>query len=160
MKRFLLATPLLATTLLLGTSNCSKKEDATPAVASNTGSYKLDGQLVSCKATGYEYLHTSTQSHDSLQLELSTPGNANGMYDDLIVKFAKTAGSAASTYQVTAVGYSKGHGGPVLQPISFPKDQKYTITRTAGGGYSGTFSGTNPVTSSTITEGIFTDVHP
>jgi uncharacterized lipoprotein YehR (DUF1307 family) len=54
----LLATPLVATTLLLSTLACSKKEDAQPT-ASNNASYKLDGTTITCQSKAYTSSNTS-----------------------------------------------------------------------------------------------------
>lgn len=50
MKRRLLATPLVAATLLLSTLNWAKKS-APVASPTNTGTYPLDGVVMPCQVT-------------------------------------------------------------------------------------------------------------
>lgn len=155
---------LLLSTLLLG---CSKKDDATPLAppAPNTGSYKIDGQLVSCPAKIYETLAASNSylTNDELQLEIVAPTTAISTMNYLNVIFTKPPGSAASAYtMLSAFHIGIATAGQPAPQQGFVTNLKFTLSRSAAGAYSGTFSGTCPATSarssSVLTEGVFTDV--
>jgi len=159
----LLATPLLATGLLLSTLACSKKEeDAKPVVTPNVGSYKLDGQLFNREAKAFEYPNRVGFYEDQLQIQLTSPVTAPTGPDNLLLAFGKPVGSAVSAYRfISATTITWPSGSSPLQTRSFTKDLKFTLSATPGGGYSGTFSASNNGTpSSLITDGVFTDVRP
>ncbi|MGI4873863.1 MAG: hypothetical protein ACRYFX_22100 [Janthinobacterium lividum] len=118
---------------------------------------------MTCRAVANEYHYTGITKYDELDIELYAPPDANNSLDDLFIAFEKPAGSAAFAYQLVAIGYSTSpSSSAATQLVNFQKDQKFTITLTAGGNYSGTFSAMNPATSSSassyITEGVFTNV--
>ena len=160
MKLHLLATPLVAATLLLSTLGCSKKEDATPTPASNTASYKLGGVVHTCEAAAYTSSSGGTTPTDMLSLTLlTTPEPASGK-EYAILYFTKATGQPTSAYQMSSIGYfTKGSSTGVLY-----SNNVTSVKQTSGGGFSGTFTGTFSSTSgqggSAITEGVFTDVRP
>lgn len=160
----LLATPLLAN-LLLSTLGCTKKEEAKPPVIPNTGSYKLDGQLVSCQATAFEYPNRAGFYQDRLQIQPTLPSNAQGSFDNLMLSFSKNVGSPVSTYHfVGALHMTQVNSNATMLTRSYVDNLRFMSAPTAGGSCSGTFSGTSPSVSSSagsaLTEGVFTDAHP
>jgi len=158
----LLATPLAATTLLLGTLGCSKKEDADPIAS--TASYKLDGTTITCQSKAYTSSATSGGlATDYLEIHLTTvPQPASGV-ETLKLYYYRQTGQGASSYVLTdATLFAKG-GVPQYYFAT------YTATLTpTNGGFSGTFSAKNsrpvgtPPTGATvpITDGVFTDARP
>ncbi|MGI4865359.1 MAG: hypothetical protein ACRYFZ_15665 [Janthinobacterium lividum] len=164
MKLHLLATPLVATILLLSTLACSKKDEPAPTTPNpNTGSYKLDGQLVSCQAKAFEYPNRTGVYQDQLQIQL-TIASASGTIDNLLLGFSKNVGSPLSAYYFDGILHMTANSNASLQTRSYLSNTNFTLSRTAGGGYSGTFSATSSglggVASSLVTEGVFTDVRP
>jgi len=161
MKLRLLATPLLATGLLLSTLGCSKKEDAKPTA--NTGSYKLDNTLYTCQAKASVTSYTSGNfSYDRLIIDLvTTPTPATGA-ETLHLSFIKDNNPLNNSYALFDVVLTT-KGTPT--PYFFSVDHT-SVTPTSSGGFSGTFSanisslyGTPPPYTG-ITDGTFTDVHP
>ena len=160
----LLTAPLLATGLLLSTLGCAKKEEPAPAAPDpNTGSYKLDGQLVSCQAKAFEYPNRTGVYQDQLQIQL-TIASASGSIDNLLLGFSKSVGGPLSAYYFDGILHMTAPSNASLQTRSYLSNPSFTLSRTASGGYSGTFSATSPglssVASSVVTEGVFTDVRP
>ncbi|MGI4863084.1 MAG: hypothetical protein ACRYFZ_04120 [Janthinobacterium lividum] len=158
MKLRLLATPLVATTLLLSTLGCAKKEDATPTPTAS-GSYILDGKTINC--TVKAVVQTSlagnpAQSYDVLDVELTTtPQPASGP-EKLDLYFQKQTGQSPNAYQRTAI---------ILVNPTHPQGLSYsngaTTLSEASGLYYGGFGGvaTGPP-SSEIKAGGFNDVRP
>jgi len=157
MKRHLLATSLAAT-LLLSTLGCSKKEDAKPTT--NTGSYKINGQLKTCQVATQASLTANTQNYLSVQLT-TTPQPANGS-EVLHVDFMKNESAPFSAYHVQAIWLF--HNGMASLLFS---NEAATLTSTSSG-LSGTFSSVGNYTYPSgsgaplpdITDGIFTNVQP
>lgn len=162
MKPHLLATPLVAATLLLSILGCSKKdEDAKPVVTPNVGSYKLDGQLFDREAKAFEYPNRTGFYEDQLQIQLTSPVTAPTGPDNLLLAFGKPVGSPVSAYRfINATLITWPTGSSPLQTSTFAKDLKFTLSTTPAGGYSGTFSASNNGSSSLITDGVFTDARP
>ncbi len=150
MKLHLLATPLLATGLLLSTLGCSKKDDPSGPVA-GTGSYKLDGVKRHCDAyTTFSTGAANGQTYDEVEVRLTTtPQPASGI-ETLDLFYSKKTTEPNTAYQL-------------LYLISYSSNSQFsndgtTITPTSGGGLSGTFAGTAFGTPKyVITEGVFTD---
>ncbi|RZJ90735.1 MAG: hypothetical protein EOO60_08655 [Hymenobacter sp.] len=154
----LLATPLVAATLLLSTLGCSKKEAAAPAV---TGSYKLDGVVKTCQVTALSVpASSSTQvPGDQLLLTLITTPQPAGGPEGIVLTFSKPFGQPPAAYQLDGFAYLLGTSGT-------PYNNEVTTLQEASGSYSGTFSGT-PATTGTgttlarkITDGVFAGVRP
>ena len=162
MKRHLLAYPLAAV-LLLGTPGCSKKEEPVLiAPTLNTGSYKLDDQLVTCRAKAFEYPNRTGYYEDQLQIQL-TIASTSGSIDNLMLSFSKGIGSSLSAYSFDgALHMTRSSSNASMQTRSYLNNATFTLVATAGGGYSGTFAATSPglgsVATSVLTEGVFTDV--
>ena len=153
----LLATPLLATGLLLSTLGCSKKEDAKPTA--NTGSYKIGGQLKTCQVVTQASLIGNGQNYLSVQLT-TTPQPANGP-EVLHVDFMKNESQPFTAYHVQAI--TLFNSGVISARFS---KEAATLTSTSSG-LSGTFSSIGNYTFLTstgvppdLTDGIFTNVQP
>ena len=163
MRLRLLTTPLLATSLLLSTLACSKKDDPA-AAAVGTGSYKLDGSTITCQAKAYPSSATSGGlTYDYLEIDLTTtPQPASGV-ETLKLFFFKQGGQSSNAYQLNDVAlFTKGN---TTSPYYFANDVT-TLTPT-NGGFSGTFSAkaSNPVGGNAgpytaITAGAFSDARP
>lgn len=153
----LLATPLAAAALLLGTLGCSKKDD--PTILS-TGSYKLDGTARSCQTKAYiSSASSGGLAYDYLEVDLTTtPAPASGA-EVLKLYYQKPSGQPANAYILNGIELStKG------SVVSFSNNVS-TLNTTIGNGYSGTFSATairstTPPPYSSITDGVFTDARP
>ncbi|MGI4873868.1 MAG: hypothetical protein ACRYFX_22125 [Janthinobacterium lividum] len=161
------SSSLLAALLLLGTLSCSKKQedDPTPAVASDTGSYKLDGQLVTCpKVTVFEYPNRGGLGADELQIQLIQPVTATSTGDNMLLSFLKNGNAPVSTYYLKSATHLTGLSTNNINWRLYNMNCQFTIASTASGGYTGTFSCTSPGTgwpsASQLTEGVFTNVHP
>ena len=164
MRLRLLTTPLLATSLLLSTLACSKKED--PAATSiGTGSYKLDGATIACQAKAYPSSATSGGlTYDYLEIDLTTtPQPASGA-ETLKLFFFKQGGQSSNAYRLNDFAlFTKGN---TTSPYYFAND--VTTLTTTNGSFSGTFSarasspvgGTAPGPYTAITAGVFTDARP
>ena len=152
---------LIALALALGTMSCSKKEAVPPAVApltanSNTGSYKLDGRLVTCTAKAIVN-NPSSGTVEYLYIVLTTtPQPATGA-ESLSLSYSKPRGQANSAYSSE---------NPILfrnqqQPVMYMRLTTGVATNNAGG-FSGEFTASISPSNSTlkITEGMFTDVRP
>jgi hypothetical protein len=153
----LLATPLLATGLLLSTLGCSKKEEAAPVTM---GSYKLDGTTKSCQAKAYVSSATSGGlAYDYLELDLTTtPQPASGA-EVLKLYYLKPSGQPTNAYILNSLELSVNNN-----LYSFGNNVS-TLNSTTSGGFSGTFSatasrGTSAPPYTYITDGVFTDVRP
>jgi hypothetical protein len=155
----LLATPLVAATLLLSTLGCSKKEDAQPTTTS-TGSYKLDGAARNCQTKAYVSSSSSGGlTYDYLEVDLTTtPAPASGA-EVLKLYYQKSGGQPANAYVLNGIELSaKG------STVSFANNVS-TLNTTSGNGYSGTFfataiRSTTPPPYTTISDGVFTDARP
>jgi hypothetical protein len=152
-----LATPLLATGLLLSTLGCSKKEDAAPTAM---GSYKLDGATRSCQAKAYVSSASSGGlAYDYLEVDLTTtPQPASGA-EILKLYYLKPGGQPANAYLLNSLELTAKGG-----TYSFGNDAS-TLNTTLNGGFSGTFSATASRTTTappytTISAGVYTDVRP
>jgi hypothetical protein len=155
MKSRLLTIPLLATALLVGAWGCAKKDDPAPATIVGTGSYKLNGRTVTCYARA-SVLNNSTNT--LLQIYLTDTPARQSNTQTLSFFFQKPLGQPTSAYQsMGEIGYS----ATSTSPNDFFTLQAPSPTETSGGGFSGTFSGTNlgPVQGA-ITDGVFTDARP
>jgi hypothetical protein len=155
----LLATPLVATTLLLSTLACSKKEDAQPT-ASNNASYKLDGTARNCQAKAYVSSASSGGlTYDYLQVELTTTPAPTSGAEVLKLYYQKPGGQPTNAYVLNSIELSAKGG-----IVSFSNNVS-TLNSTSSNGYSGTFSATAlrstpPPPYSYITDGVFTDARP
>jgi hypothetical protein len=153
----LLATPLLATGLLLSILGCSKKKEATPVAM---GSYKLDGTTKNCQAKAYVSSATSGGlAYDYLEVDLTTtPQPASGT-EILKLYYLKPGGQPTNAYILNSLELAVNNS-----LYSFGNDVS-TLNATSSGGFSGTFSATASRTTSAppytyITDGVFTDVRP
>ena len=137
MKRHSLAPPLAAV-LLLGTLGCSKKDEPVPIASTLiTGSYKLDGQLVTCQAKAFEYPNRTGFYQDQLQIQLNTV-STSGSIDNLLLSFSKGISSPLSTYYFDGVLHmTRSSSNASLQTRSYLSNASFTLVATAGGGYSG-----------------------
>jgi hypothetical protein len=158
----ILATPLVATTLLLNTLGCSKKED--PAATSATGSYQLDNTTLTCQAKASSSTGSSGGiTIDYLTVDLTTTPQPTTGAETLRLYFAKPNVQSNTTYTLTDITLTnKG----ITVPYSFSVASAALAT-TSNGGFSGTFSGTiinpngaNPAPYTAITNGKFTNVRP
>jgi hypothetical protein len=157
MKLRFLTTPLLATSLLLTTFGCAKKDDpaATPAVG--TGSYKLDNTTITCQAKA---LTSSASSgglaYDYLEVDLTTtPQPASGP-ETLKLYFFKPGGQPANAFTLREITLdTKGSSYPFSNDVT-------TLTSPSTSTFSGTFSATasGSVPYRTITAGVFTNARP
>jgi hypothetical protein len=153
----LLATPLLATGLLLSTLGCSKKDDPTTL---STGSYKLDGTTRDCK--GKAYLSSASSgglAYDYLELDLTTTPAPTTGSEVLKLYYQKPTGQPTNAYILNSIELSTN--GSL---ISFSNNVA-RLNTTMSNGYSGSFSGTAdksvpPPPYSTLSDGVFTDVRP
>lgn len=155
--------PFAATALLLSTLGCSKKDDSV-ASPGGTGSYKLDGNTITCQPKAYTNTTTSGGlSFDYLEIDLTTtPQPASGA-ETLKLYFYKQTGQPNNAYTLTDISFfTKGS----MSPYYFAND--VTTLSSGGNSFSGTFSAKaiNPVGSTTpgpyiaITNGVFTDARP
>ena len=157
----LLATPLLATGLLLSTLGCSKKDE--PA-ASATGSYELDNTTVSCQAKASVSTTTSgSLSYDYLVVDLVTTPQPTTGDETLHLYFVKINVASNNTYTLSDITLTT-KGNAVTQHFSV---DAATLTTTSSGGFSGAFSGklipqvgSPSLPYPAITNGTFTNVHP
>ncbi|HEX8327674.1 MAG TPA: hypothetical protein VF629_09050 [Hymenobacter sp.] len=154
-----LATPFLATALLLSAFGCSKKDAASPA--GSTGSFQIDGTAVRGQATATRSAGSIGGTfYDFLDLDL-TPNQATGGMDRLRLRLYKTPGSPAATYRLNNMAvYSASNGAP----YNFAGTE-FTLTDAGEGRFSGRFAGKVSASSSaipgpytTITNGVFTTV--
>jgi hypothetical protein len=155
----LLATPLVAATLLLSTLGCSKKQEAAAPAA--TGSYKLDGVVKTCQVTALSVPASSATQvpGDQLLVTLTTTPQPAGGPEGVVLTFSKPFGQVPAAYQLGGFAYLLGTTGT-------PYNNEVTTLQEANGSYSGTFSGT-PATTGTgttlarkITDGVFAGVRP
>lgn len=152
----LLFTPLVATTLLLSTLGCSKKDDpATPAVG--TGSYKVSNRLVTGQSRAALQPVAAGQQTQVLYIYLSDTPTFQATTQTVLLTFEKPIGQSSTAYQLTAMTYSPD-GISNATMVTYANDVT-TIRETSTGVFSGTFSGksTSPYTGSTLSEGVFTD---
>jgi len=162
----LLTTLVLATTLLLSTLGCSKKQGPVPEPV-GTGSYQLDGSLRTCEAkitTSTTKAMGGNQNYDYLNVRLTTLPQPPSGAETFVLYFYKLAGQSSSAYQVFNMELYVKNG---VFASTFTNDVT-TITPTADGGFSGTFSakvppptaGTAPPAYAAITNGVFTNARP
>jgi hypothetical protein len=164
---------LLATALLLvGSTACSKKEEdpaptPTPTIipSSETGSYTLDGRTTPCvaKCIVAEDYDANKQPIHKLLVSLFSGGTTSLPTEVAVLTFTKPFGADVSAYQFQGVNIRSENVTPRTQR-SYSSAKKYTVTKTSSGGYSGTFEATSDATTATpanssITKGVFTDVH-
>ncbi|MGI4865358.1 MAG: hypothetical protein ACRYFZ_15660 [Janthinobacterium lividum] len=160
----LLATPLVAIALLLSTLGCSKKEDPVPATTYGNGHYKLDGINRNCSVQAVTTTvpsSASQPSYDDLKILLPTENSPTSEY--LLLEFSKLTSQPNTAYTLVTMAYfPAGSGTGTLY-----SNNVTTLTATSNGGFLGTFSGkstsaTAPGNGSThtITDGVFTEVHP
>ena len=162
MKLPILTTLLLALSLLLGTSGCSKKQqDAAPAT---NGSYKLNGELIKCLVTAQTYSYTSgSQPIDFMDVYFTTTPQPASGEEVLTILFAKPAGQP--TYQMTDIAADRCRYAAIKGRVLF----NHLATAVAGSNntYSGVFSGTantrpgtTPQVDYYFTDGVYTNVQP
>ncbi|TDN39132.1 hypothetical protein A8B98_20350 [Hymenobacter sp. UV11] len=154
----LLATSLITLLLLVGTLGCSKKDSAGPAM--NTGSYKLDGQPVTCQVRAHDesYYRAGVYSEYVDVTLTTTPEPASGA-QLLQLSFYRSSPTAA--YQLSSV-YLFDKGSPVLT-CAF-NSTAATASIASDGSLAGTFAAqedghTTPPPYTAITAGVFTNVH-
>lgn len=155
----LLTTPLVAISLFMSTSGCSKKEDASPAP--NRGSFQLDGTSVSCYVeTTRSAGSTGGTNYDFLDLKL-TPIQGGGGVGRLSLFLFKVPGSPDNTYLLRNLAvYTSSN----TSPYNFAS-KGFTLKATGDGSFSGSFAGvvsasanSIPGPYTTITNGVFTTV--
>jgi hypothetical protein len=158
----------VASLLLIGSTACSKKDDpaiSTPTVtpASQTGSYILDGRTTTCtaKCIVAEDYDANRQPIHKLLVSLFSGGTTSLPTEVAVLTFTKPFGAATSAYQLRGVNIRTQYVTPSKQR-NYATIKNYTVTKTSSGGYSGTFEATDDPTatyptSSTITQGVFTD---
>jgi hypothetical protein len=160
----LLATPLVAATLLLSVLGCSKKEDPVAKVE-NIASYMLDGQTKTCVAS---QIVSSQSPMDYLTIRLTTVPEPSSGPETLDIRLWKRTDGSGGDYEFMPVS-----GGMLLNTHNRAYQYGYfykTATRAFASdrSISGTFEGENinstgPGTYTvvhTITAGIFTNVKP
>lgn len=159
-----LATRLLAVALLLSPVACSPKQDPVPATSWGQGYYRLDGRNHNGVAQAIEQsvaASASQPAHEALILRITTDNSPDQEYFQL--EFTKPIGQAPTAYTLTTLTYfPTGAGSGTLY-----SDDGTTLLAASNGSYSGTFSGKNTTTTAsgtvvthTITNGVFTGVHP
>jgi hypothetical protein len=158
MKRRLLATPLVAATLLLSTLSCTKKGDPV-ASPTNTGTYTLDGVVLPCQVT--VSTHSGTANNliaDYLDIRL-TPTSAQHSGEVVFLYFTKPLNASLSAYELSFITFSS-NSASIPYSINYTSpDAAATLSRLSSGGYSGTFSAPfSRFSSHVITAGAFTDV--
>jgi hypothetical protein len=160
---------VVASLLLIGSTACSKKDDpavSTPTVtpAPQTGSYTLDGRPTTCtaKCIVVEDYDANRQPIYKLLVSLFSGGTTSLPTEVAVLTFTKPFGAANSAYKLQGVNIRTQYVTPSKQR-NYSTVKNYTVTKTSSGGFSGTFEATGDPTatyptSSTITQGVFTDV--
>ncbi|MGI4835072.1 MAG: hypothetical protein ACRYFK_16590 [Janthinobacterium lividum] len=148
----------LGLTLLVaaGLAACSKEPVPLPAA---TASYKLDGQLITCKVVVYPL--TPVYNGEQLLVRLFPPsGSGSGIGSEYLdLSFVKQPTEPSSAYKTNWVRYN---GAGIPSGAMLLKDAVLTITETSAGSFSGTATGTALYANSTfssITEAVFTNAH-
>jgi hypothetical protein len=157
MRIRLLTTFLVATTLLLSTLGCSKKDDPIRTTTSGTGSYVLDGRTINCQVSANSSSRfTAGQQYDDLQVVLqATPTSPNS--EVVRLEFGKPSGQPNTAYTLSSITYFTSSDLAVARGYS--NSAAATLTETSRGVFAGTFSATDFSTpNSTITAGTFTKV--
>jgi hypothetical protein len=160
MNSRLLATPLLATGLLLSPLGCSKKEDAKPT--SPTGSYKFDGVLKQCAVkSAVSTVRSSTYYYDELTVTLTPISQPAAGGQSIELYYHKSPGAPPTDYRLAVLLYTDdANNSGRLYNIDTTTLQETT------GSYAGTFAGSavytgyTPLGPHTITDGVFADVRP
>jgi hypothetical protein len=154
----LLATPLLATGLLLSTLGCSKKEEPTPDPI-GTGSYKLDGVLRTCEVRVFDdapkVVTSSSLYYNYMEVQLTTVPQPQNGAQDLVLYFYKKAAEPDNYYRLFYVKLYENN----VHVASFSSDG--ATFSTAASGFSCVFSAKLiPIGSYlAITNGVFTNAH-
>jgi hypothetical protein len=147
---------LIVPLLLLSTLGCSKKEDpATPVVG--MGSYKVRGRLVTGQARAALQALAPGQQTQVLYIYLSDTPTYQPTTQTVLLTFEKPVSQSSAAYQLTDMTYSPNNTNN-LDMVRYANDVT-TISETSAGVFSGTFSSNSasPYTSSTLSEGVFTD---
>lgn len=162
----LLATPLVAATLLLSTLGCSKKDDptvTTPTTA-NTGSYKRDGVAVASTASArYDSFQQNNQTVYVLYINLVESGQ--GVTDPRIatLEFQSIGSNSTGAFRLYQITYRQQYSPTLI--TTYPASTTVaTVTSAGPSSFSGTFSGTGMLnyavnTPSVLSDGVFTDAH-
>lgn len=157
---------LLVMMSLIGVGGCSKKETPAAAPVPNTGSYVLDGSTKNCSAKVYVHPGTPSPlgSFDVLELQLITTPAPQPAAETLLFNFVKQTGDPTSSYRLSRIVLMNG---TYPQSRWYSSNVNFTLTDTASGGFTGTFSALSPAgvptasdPSSAITTGMFTNVQP
>jgi hypothetical protein len=135
-----------------------------PATSWGPGYYRLDGRNHNGVAQASEQAVAASASqpaHEVLTLRVTTDNSPDQEY--LQLEFTKPIGQAPTAYTLTTLTYfptGAGSGTPYSNAGT-------TLLVTSNGSYFGTFSGKNTTTTAsgmvvthTITNGVFTGVHP
>ena len=154
---------LLILAIAVGTLGCSKESTPDPTTATlatpapGTGSYKLDGRLVTCTAKATLFSPAGSNV-DYLFVRLTTTPQPAAGEEALSVEYSKLPGQPASAYRSSSIVLFRNQE----QPIFFNLSPTPTPATTSGGGDTGTFATTSIMQSPTlsITEGVFTDIRP
>jgi hypothetical protein len=160
MKQHLYTTLLLATTFLVSTTGCTKKEDAPPTSPPITGSYKLDNRTITCQAVTASGNAAgngqSGQGPDFVNVTLTTTPEPTDGAEILQLNYSRPNPGAA--YQLyTLYFYTKGS----LTATWDFSGTSGALTPKSSGGFSGTFTGaartygSTPAPYTSITDGIF-----
>jgi hypothetical protein len=155
----LLATPLVAATLLLSTSSCSKNDDPavtptptppTPAPVTNTASYKRDGVTITgtCRAYKSSYKDLSGNTIDVLSIGI-------------------TEGLPAHSSRTLSIQYHNSNLYEIRYKDELSNITTYQSSRSVAtvkdaslGSFSGTFSGTATTLfgeQSVLSDGVFSN---
>jgi len=156
----LLTTPLVAATLLLSTLGCSKKDDptATPTTptTTGTGSFKRDGVTITGTSRAYTNSFKDLNGQLVVAVYITITENTPSASD------ARSATLEFQNNRLYQITYKKGVANGT-DASTYPYTSSVaTLTQPNISSYSGTFSGTGMVTTSTntpstITDGVFTD---
>ena len=163
MRHHFTSVPLIASLVITGTSACSKKDVPTPAPASDTCSYALDGMATkgTVKWTSFGAVGANNVTEDALSLQMTSATTAGLPAQTVIVSFIRPIGAPVSAYQPVSVFVLNG---PMANGRLYTSNLRCTVVATVGNGYSGTFAATSnagasyPITSA-VTNGVFTDAH-
>lgn len=158
----------------LGIGACARHNDnPAPAPASGTCSYVLDGRTTTGTATAlrnstYHVLDASGD-HPAEMLTITcvgtvAPNAAPERFSLSFIKFATESDDAFRTLPSPGIDVLRYNSANGSDYTNYVLGVNLTVKKTSTGGFSGTFSGALPATTttsqSTFKSGVFTDVHP